>query len=69
MVEKESLRAAAEAAVFACVPLLPLTGSYESGYRPTAVTDLTLRATAEEWMDAAHVIAELHDALRREGAR
>lgn len=58
------LRDLAELAVTACLPVLPLHGSWDSGY--TVSTDrvhITVLATPEEWADAAHAIAELHAAV------
>jgi hypothetical protein len=60
------IRELAEGAVFACLPVLPLSGSYDSGYRVSDSIDPTVMATPQEWADAAHAIAELHAALREE---
>jgi hypothetical protein len=59
----------AEEAVFACIPLLPLQGSDQQGYHVTDTIDPTLRATVEEWAEAAHAVAELHRALRAHETR
>lgn len=64
--QSERLREAAEMAVFATLPLLPLNGSDGRGYRVADLVSTTLVATAEEWSEAAHAIAELHRALREE---
>jgi hypothetical protein len=53
----------AEAAVFACLPLLPLNGSDGQGYRLSERIDPRLVALPEEWATAAQAIADLHAAL------
>jgi hypothetical protein len=58
---------AAELAVTACLPLLPLRGSWGSGYEVQQPIDLVLRATHEEWANAAHHIAELHALVKALG--
>lgn len=58
-----SVRDAAATAVMATLPLLPLTGSWNSGYRVSDRIDTTLMAEAEEWASAALAIAELHAVL------
>lgn len=64
---RPGLRDLAEAAVSACLPLMPLEGSWDSGYTVSDYIDPKLQATVPEWSDAAHAIAELHEALRRHG--
>jgi hypothetical protein len=59
----EALRDAAEAAVHACLPLLPVRGSWNSGYRLQPTDQHTFVALPEEWNTAADAIAELHAAL------
>ena len=58
-----SLREAAELAVIAALPLLPLNGSWLRGYRLSECIDPVLSATIEEWSNAAQAIADLHAAL------
>jgi len=59
----DGLRDAAEIAVTACLPLLPLRGSWGSGYTLEEKISGTLVATPEEWAEAAHAIAALHNAI------
>lgn len=61
--ENKRLREAAELAVTACLPLLPLRGSWGAGYEVQQPIDPELRATPQEWADAAHHVAELHRVL------
>jgi hypothetical protein len=51
---------AAEDAVFACLPILPLQGSDGTGYQLVPDFDPVLVATDEEWASAAQSIADLH---------
>lgn len=60
------LRDAAEIAVTACLPLLPLRGSWDSGYQLEKKISHHLIARPEEWAEAAHAIAALHNAIRHE---
>lgn len=64
MTPRDDLLNAADAAVSACLPLLPLEGSDGAGYRLNGRVDFVLRATPEEWVDAAYAIATLHALLR-----
>lgn len=59
----DGLRDAAEIAVTACLPLLPLRGSWNSGYKVEEKVGHTLIATPEEWAEAAHAVAALHNAI------
>jgi hypothetical protein len=49
-----------EDAVHTTLPLLPLSGSWDSGYRINDSFQLTLMASEEEWSNAAHAIAQAH---------
>jgi len=60
----EGLRAVAEDAVYACIPVLPITGSLNSGYEISERIDVHVLATVEEWWEAAHQIVALHKRLR-----
>ena len=46
--------------MFACLPVLPITGSQNQGYRVSDVIDPKVIADPQEWVDAAHAICELH---------
>ena len=59
----DPLRDLAENAVSACLPFLPLEGSWGDGYRLSQYVHSEVRAPPEEWADAALAIAELHKAL------
>jgi hypothetical protein len=52
----------AEYAVSACLPVLPLEGSWPH-YRVAARVHSEVRATPEEWAEAAHAIAQLAELL------
>ena len=60
------VRDAAEMLFYACLPLLPVTGSDAAGYEvsPSAYTENVLAATTEEWVDAAFHLCQLHRRLR-----
>jgi hypothetical protein len=62
-----ALLRAAEDAVSACLPLLPLEGSWGTGYRISDRIAPTLLATPEEWAGAAHAIAKLHRVIEGHG--
>jgi hypothetical protein len=66
-VDQPRIRELADEAVYACLPVLPLNGSADSGYRVSDRIDPTVMALPEEWATAAHAIAELHRALNEEG--
>lgn len=56
---------ALEEAVTATLPLLPLSGTWGSGYSVSREIQPTLVATPEEWAEAAHAIASAHALLAR----
>lgn len=58
LAEIERLRDLAELACIACVPLLPLRGS-AGNYEMEREIHSTLRATPQEWADAAFCVAAL----------
>lgn len=58
-----ALQDEAEYTVQSLLPLLPLSGSWESGYRVSDRIAATCVATPEEWATAAHHVAALHAAL------
>jgi hypothetical protein len=61
--EVERLRDLAELAVQACLPLLPLEGSWTVGYEIEKQPQATLRALPQEWAEAAYHVGELHRAI------
>lgn len=64
MSERElELRACAEEAVAACLPVLPMVGSYKRGYTVADRIDTVAVALPEEWTAAALAIGNLHSAL------
>ena len=63
---ERSIREKAEAAVFACAPLLPIEGSANEGYRVGPPTN-AVRGLPEEFADAAHAICELYAELTGRG--
>ncbi len=65
--ELAALRQAAEIVVCATLPLLPLKGSWESGYAvDTASPTTTVSALLSEWAEAAHAVSELHACLPKD---
>lgn len=60
----EGIRALAEDAVSACLPLLPLYGSDTTGYKVSDIIQPNVSALPEEWADAAMAIGRLHLRLR-----
>lgn len=52
-------------AIMAALDVLPLEGSYRSGYTPSERIDPTVIALPEEWATAAFYIAELHAYIRK----
>lgn len=60
----QEIEGLAEAAVAACLPILPLEGSDNRGYKVSPRIHTVTAATPEEWVDAAMAIANLHAALR-----
>ena len=63
---ERSIREKAEAAVFACAPLLPIEGSVGEGYRVGPSTN-AVHGLPEEFADAAHAICELYAELHGDG--
>lgn len=59
----DPLRDLAENTISACLPFLPLEGSWDSGYTVARRVGSEVRALPEEWAEAALAIAELHKAL------
>jgi len=53
-----------EDAVMALLPIVPVTGSFMNGYHISQPIDPTLRATPEEWADAAQAVCDLHALAR-----
>lgn len=66
--ERGVLRDAAENAVQACLGLLPISGSEESGYRVGERIQLKVLANEHEWADAAQAICDLHRVASASGA-
>lgn len=57
----ERVKDAVEEAVHALLPLVPLAGSWDTGYRvDTVLPQATLTALPSEWAEAAHAVSELH---------
>lgn len=59
------LRCAAELAVHALLELLPLEGSWGSGYHVASAVHSKVRALPEEWASAAHAVSVLHRVILR----
>lgn len=57
-------RGVVEEAVFALLPIVPVNGSHQRGYQVSERIDPTLRATPEEWANAAHAVCNLHALVR-----
>jgi hypothetical protein len=61
--ELQGLRERAELTVTALLPVLPLTGSWDSGYSINERVDPTVCALPEERAEGAYAVTELHVAL------
>lgn len=64
----EQLTEALENTVIACLPLMPLNGSRQKGYRVNSLIHPTLVATVDEWYDAAQSIADAYGLLAAAGS-
>lgn len=56
----ERLREKVEAAIHSLTPVIPISGSWYSGYSVPDHINTKRHATLEEWGNAAYAVAELH---------
>jgi hypothetical protein len=56
----ERLREKVEIALHALTPVIPISGTWTSGYSVPDHINPTQNATVEQWANAAYVLAELH---------
>jgi len=61
--EYERLREKVELAIHALLPVIPISGSWNSGYSVPDHIHPTVHAMVEEWGDAALAVADLHAEL------
>jgi hypothetical protein len=62
------LRDRAELLLTALLEILPVEGSWTSGYRVSEHFDSTLHALPEQWATAAQHLCEVHELIRRKPA-